>query len=76
VLCNKRSHLSEKPLHRNYRVAPSLRKYGKPMRSNKDPTQPEINVFLKMSGGIFVAHRKHRLNVFWMKDKNTLERRN
>ena len=34
VLCNKRSHRNEKPVHRNKR---------KPVHGNEDPTQPKIN---------------------------------
>ena len=46
VLCTKRDHGSEKPLHRNQTGGPTHREQGKPARSNRDPTQPEIT-FLK-----------------------------
>ena len=43
VLCNKRSHRSEKPSHRNEELAPARRNERKPAHSNKDPMQPKIN---------------------------------
>ena len=42
ALCNKRSHNSEKPAHRNSKVALAHLDYRKPTCSNKDPAQPKI----------------------------------
>ena len=42
VLCNKRSHSSEKPMQRNERVAPAHRSYRKPMPNSEDQAQPKI----------------------------------
>ncbi|KAI4551542.1 hypothetical protein MJT46_017794 [Ovis ammon polii x Ovis aries] len=43
VLCNKRSHCNEKPVHRNWRAAPARCTWRKPERSNEDSAQPKIN---------------------------------
>ena len=41
VLCNKRSHRNEKPVHRN-KEQPACRNQRKPTHSHEDPTQPKI----------------------------------
>ena len=42
VLCNKRSHHNEKPVHHSWRVALTQRNWRKPMQSNQDPVWPKI----------------------------------
>ena len=42
VLRNKRSHLNEKPEHRNKEKPPLATTREKPACSNEDPTQPKI----------------------------------
>ena len=44
VFRNKRSHHKEKPNHRNEEYLPLAATREKPMHSNKDPTQPKINL--------------------------------
>ena len=45
VLCNKRSHCSEKPTHSSQRVAPACHSERKPVQSNRVPAQPKVNQF-------------------------------
>ena len=44
---NKRSHLNEKPVHCNQRVAPTSYNQRKPRLNNEDPVQPKINKIKK-----------------------------
>ena len=46
MLCNKTSCSSEKPTHRN-EAQPLLPETEGRLRSNEDPAQPNINLFLK-----------------------------
>ena len=41
MLCNRRSHNSEKPMHHKWGVAPACCNQRKPTHSNKDPVQPK-----------------------------------
>ena len=40
MLCNKRSHCTERPTCHSWRVVPVHHNWRKPMHSNKDPVQP------------------------------------
>ena len=42
VLCHKKSHCKEMPVHYNYRVAPSCCNLEESLCSNKDPAQRKI----------------------------------
>ena len=44
ALCDKRSHSSEKPTHRNKSVALARRNQRKTMSSKEDSVQPKIKV--------------------------------
>ena len=41
MLCNRKSHLNERPMHSNRRIVPALR--NKRKVSSEDPAQPKIN---------------------------------
>ena len=49
VLCNRRGHCSEKPVHCNERVASAHCKWRKPACSNKDSAQStQINIWFRV----------------------------
>ena len=49
MLCNKRSHRNEKLAHHNEEQPPLTATREKPAHSNEDPTQPKINLKIKIN---------------------------
>ena len=69
VLCSKRSHRSEKPMHCNERAAPALHNQRKSAGSKEDQAQPKINI--NKCNSVYMSNKYILLKNNFFKKKRT-----
>ena len=68
MLCRKRSHHNEKPMHCNWRAAPALRNWRKACASQQRPSKAKNKVIKKKKKKEFKGKHDHKGNFMLLVD--------